>query len=184
MDIVEEIRQGLAKPGKTQTELARRLGRHPNVVTYILKGERRVQANEVPIIREYLELGQVCRLVGYVGASDEAYLYSSADDPGETVTAPPGATSKTVGVEIRGSSLGEALNGWVAYYDDRREPMTPDLIGRLCVVELDDDRVLIKIPRQARQKGRYHLFPNAGGSAIPDAKIKWAARVIHLMPKS
>lgn len=184
MDLIEEIRRGLERPDKSKSELARRLGRHPNVVTYILKGDRQIKADEVDIIREYLELDGSVPIVGTVRAGDEAYFYGSGDDPSERAPGIPKASPMTVAVEIRGDSLGPAFNGWLAYYDDRRDPITTDMLNRLCVVGVSDGRVLIKIPRTARGKGLYHLHPNVPGEVITDARIEWAARVIDLRPKS
>lgn len=185
---VREIEKGLEKPGKSRIGLAKALNRSPSVVTEMLrpKGKRRqIKANEVPVIREYLELEPGVPIRGLVGASgnDEATLFGSGDDPGEMAPPIPGAGPQTVAVEIRGESLGKAFNGWLAYYDDRREPVTEDLYGWLCVVGLEDGRVLAKIPKPAHQKGRYHLEPNAGGETIYDVKVAWAARIIELKPK-
>jgi hypothetical protein len=180
MDIVEQIRVAV-KPKGRKTELAKHMGWHPNVVTNILKGDRRVQVEELEKLNEFLDRGVPIR--GSVGAGDEFYAFN-ADDPNEMAPGISRGSVDTVAVEIRGTSLGPGLDGWLAYYDDRQEPMSPALLGRLCVVGLDDGRILIKIPRQAPRRGTYHLFPNAGGEMIPDAKVEWAARVIELRPKS
>lgn len=186
MDLRREmIRAFEERPDKSKKELAARLGRTPATVTEMLRDEkpRRIRADEVGIIRDYLELEPAARIVGHVGATSEEVYYASADDPAETVKLPPNGTESTVAVEIRGDSLGPGLNGWIAYYNDVREPVTPDLLGRLCVVGLPDGRVLIKIVKQAPGR-RFHLLPNAGGEAILDQKVQWAARVIDLSPKS
>jgi hypothetical protein len=186
MDLVREIEEGLKKPGKSRQGLAKALNRSPSAVTEMLrkKGKRRkITAEEIPLIREYLELEPTVRVVGSVGASsDDVYFGEASDDPAETVPAPAGATSDMVAVEIKGTSLGAGLNGWLAFYKDRREPVTADLHNRLCVVGLADGRVLIKVLKPARG-GRFHLFPNAAGEPILDAKVTWAALVIHMEPK-
>lgn len=187
MDLVQEILKGLEKPGKSRIGLAAALGRSPTTVTEMLKPEgkrRRIRADEVPVIREYLELSPVVPIVGSVGAGSEAHFYAEASDsPGDTVQAPEGASPDTVAVEIRGDSLGLAFNGWLAFYDDRQEPITEALYGRLCVISLDTGQVLIKIPRPARERGRFHLISNVGGEVITDAKVVWAARVIDMKPR-
>lgn len=185
-----DIERGLKKPGKSKGGLAKALGIAPQGVTALFTPDsrtgkpRQIKADEVPKIREYLELDRPVPIVGYVGASSEDVYYGeNSDAPAEFVSAPTEASTETVAVEIRGNSLGPGFNGWVAYYDDRRTPVTLDLIGRLCVVGLTDGRVLIKTLRKA-PGGRFHLLPNAGGEIIHDAKVKWAARVIALLPKS
>ena len=189
MDIVAAIEKALQQTGKSKSGLAKALGKHPNVVTNILKRERRVQLDELPLIKRYLELDLAApspehgiSIRGIVGAGDEFYA-DNADDPNEFAPPIANAGRDTVAVEIRGSSLGPALDGWLAYYDDRHEPMSDALTGKLCVVGLDDGRILIKIPRAARTPGTWHLFPNSGGDVIMDAKVLWAARVIELRPK-
>jgi hypothetical protein len=190
MDLIREIQEGLKKPGKSKSGLAKALGRTPATVTEILrppeKGKpRQIKAHEIQIIRDYFELDPAVPIVGTVGASAEAFFYGEASDaPAETVKPPPEASVDTVAVEIRGESLGPGFNGWVAYYDDVREPITDDLIGWLCVVGLADGRVLIKIPRRSKTKGLYHLESNIGGEFITDVEIVWAARVKAVLPKS
>jgi len=119
-------------------------------------------------------------LVGYVGAGAQAY-FTEAGVLGE-VEAPPGSTDSTVAVEIRGESLGAFFDRWLVFYDDVRRPMTPDLIGRLCVVGLPDDRVLIKKPVRSKARGLFHLLSQAE-DPIMDVQIEWAAKVKSMVPR-
>lgn len=189
MDLKREMERAFEqRPEKKKTELAKRLGLQPSAITDMLKKDkpRRIREKEIPIIRRYLGLEDenMVPIVGSVGAGSEAHFYALAsDDPGERVPAPAGASPDTVAVEIRGDSLGPAFNGWLAFYDDRQEHLTPNLHGRLCVVGLDTGQVLIKLPRPARLKGRYHLFSNGPGEPILDARVVWAARIIDMKPK-
>lgn len=118
-------------------------------------------------------------IVGHVGAGSEAYFVPAGLG---TARAPEWATGSTVAVVIRGDSLGRTLNGWLAYYDDVRRPVTTDLMGKLCVVGLADGRILIKQIRKARQKGYFHLFSETE-EPILDVEVEWAARVKALEPK-
>ena len=124
---------------------------------------------------------RTCRLVGYVGAGAESH-FGAADDLPDTVPAPDGATPSTVAVEIRGESLGSLFDRWLVFYDDRREPVTQDLLGRLCIVGLADDRVLVKKLRPGQIKGRYHLLSNFE-EPILDVIVDWAAKVIIMAPR-
>lgn len=119
-------------------------------------------------------------LVGYVGAGAQAY-FTAAGELGE-VDAPDGASESTVAVEIRGDSLGSFFDRWLVFYDDVRRPITPDLIGRLCVVGLEDGRVLIKKPQRSRTKGFFHLLSQTE-DPILDAVVEWAARVKSMVPR-
>ena len=129
-------------------------------VSDILEGEERT----VPV-------------VGYVRAGAELFYYETADDPGERVPAPDDATNSTVAVELRGQSMGPLLDGWLVFYDQRHSPVTPDLIGELCVVGLPDDRVLIKQIKASRTPGHYHLLSNTGEPPMLDMQVTWAAKV-------
>lgn len=55
MDI-EWIKKGLTKPGKSNSGLAKALGRAPSAVTALLNGGRQIKASEVAIIARYLDI--------------------------------------------------------------------------------------------------------------------------------
>ena len=116
------------------------------------------------------------RVVGYVGAGATAHLYDVAQPDLDEVNGPSDASEDTVAVEIRGESLGPFFNRWYVFYDDVHRPMTPDLIGQLCVVGLADGRVLIKQVQRGSAEGLYNLH-SATEKPIADVTIDWAARV-------
>lgn len=122
------------------------------------------------------------KVKGYVGASSEAHFYALADEDFEEVDAPTGATDKTVAVEIRGKSMGPLLDSWLVFYADVRSPVTPDLIGHLCVVGLEDDRILVK-RIQSDGNGGFDLLSNSGEPPITGAAVEWAAKVTDLRPR-
>ncbi len=121
-------------------------------------------------------------VVGYVGAGAVAHYYASGQGGLDEVPAPQNATANTVAAEIRGESLGPLLDGWLVYWDEVRNPPTADMIGRLCVVGLPDDRVLVKQLKASSQPGRFHLISNNEGP-IFDAEIAWAALVKSMTPR-
>ena len=49
------IRDGLAKPGKTQRGLANALGLDPSAVSRLLTGGRQLRAAEIPMVAAYLD---------------------------------------------------------------------------------------------------------------------------------
>jgi DNA-binding XRE family transcriptional regulator len=120
-------------------------------------------------------------LVGYVGAGAATTFFAN-DQPLDEVHAPDDATDTTVAVEIRGESLGSFFDRWLVFYDDVRRPVTTDLIGRLCVVGLDDGRILIKLVKKSRARGLFHLISQTE-PPILDVSIEWAAKVKHMVPK-
>lgn len=120
-------------------------------------------------------------LVGYVGAGAQTHFFAN-DAPLDEVPAPNGTTDSTVAVEIRGESLGSFFDRWLVFYDDVRRPVTADLINRLCVVGLDDGRILIKKVQRSKARGLFHLLSQTE-PPILDVKIDWAAAVKNLVPK-
>jgi phage repressor protein C with HTH and peptisase S24 domain len=119
-------------------------------------------------------------LVGYVSAGAETYFVP----PGQLgeVEAPHGSTEDTVAVEVRGDSLGPLLDRCLVFYDDVRRPVSADLVGRLCVVGLDDGRILIKKLMRSRTKGLFHLLSQTE-APILDQRVEWAAKVKALVPR-
>ena len=115
------------------------------------------------------------RVVGYVGAGAEAHLYAVAQGDLDEVDPPPGLTEDTVAVEIRGDSLGAFFNRWLVFYDDVRRPVTPDLIGELCIVGLEDGLILIKQIQRSKTEGLFNLISSTE-KPIADVAIEWAAR--------
>jgi|SRR5215510_876445 len=121
-------------------------------------------------------------VAGYVGAGAEAHFYAVAQGDLDEVDAPEGSTKETVAVEIRGDSLGTFFDRWLVFYDDVRSPVTPDLVGKLCVVGLRDGRVLIKKLQRSRVHGQFNLVSQAE-PPITDATVDWAARVKSMTPR-
>ena len=97
---VDWIRIGLKRTGKTRSGLAKALGRSPSAVTDLLNGHRRLRADEIAIVSEYLGIepprligGGPPRppsapLIGYVGAGAVAHFYADGQGPFDDVDAP------------------------------------------------------------------------------------------------
>ena len=126
--------------------------------------------------------GRMVPLVGYVGAGAEAHFYAVAQGNLDEVEGPDNSSAETKAVEIRGDSLGSLFDRWLVFYDDVRSPITPDLINRLCVVGLADDRVLIKKVRQGSKRHLFNLISERE-PPIEDVQIEWAARVKTMVPR-
>lgn len=127
--------------------------------------------------------GRTVPLIGFVGAGSIAHYYASTDEGLGEVDAPDDAAESTVAAEVRGVSLGPALDGWLVFFDDQRSPVTPDLHGQLCVVGLPDERVLVKVIRPAGAPGRFHLISNGSEEPIFDQEVLWAAKVTGMKPR-
>jgi len=122
------------------------------------------------------------RVVGYVGAGAKAHFYAVSQGDLDEAPAPEGSIKDTVAVEIRGDSLGALFDRWLVFYDQIHSPVTSDLIGKLCVVGLADDRVLVKKLQNGRKKGRYRLLSEIG-DPIEDVIVEWAAKVKSMVPR-
>jgi SOS-response transcriptional repressor LexA len=180
--------------GKSQAEIARLLSAalHRSLdraaVNKVYKGTRKLAADEmVELARitgvEIPETGaqRLVPLVGYVSAGALSYFHNP-DGPIDWVPAMDGATPDTVAAEIRGDSLGSLFDQWLVYYDEVRRPVTPDLIGKLCVVGLPDDRTMVKKIQRSKTPGLFHLLSNTE-APIMDVEIVWAARVKNMVPR-
>ena len=121
-------------------------------------------------------------ILGMVNAGADSVLFSDGQGPFDDVDAPSWAGPTTVAVEVRGDSLGAVFNGWLIFYDDRRDPPTDDLMGRLCVLELVDGRVMAKVIRPGSRPGAFNLFSNFS-QPLYDVEIRWAAQVREMRPK-
>lgn len=121
-------------------------------------------------------------LVGYVGAGAATTFFPQDSGHLDEVPAPDGSSEATVAVEIRGDSLGSFFDRWLVYYDDVRRPVTADQINKLCVVGLDDGRILIKKIQRSKTRGHFHLISQTE-APIFDAVIDWAARVKNMVPR-
>lgn len=121
-------------------------------------------------------------LVGYVGAGAQAQIFSDSQGPFDYVDAPLGSSDRTVAVEIRGESLGSFFDRWLIFYDDRREPLTSSMIGKLCVLGLADGRVLVKRLKRGQIEGRWTL-ESQFEPPIYDVQIEWGAVVKNMTPR-
>src|SRR5882672_1739590 len=97
-DALTWIREGLAKPGKSQSGLARAINRAPSAVSALMKGERDLKAKEIPLIAAYLEVeppglaasaARAAQLPYPAGGIQDAA--GPADPGGAAMLRPPGA---------------------------------------------------------------------------------------------
>lgn len=176
--------------GWSQQRLAEACGTSNQMIGYLERGDRGLTVEWMQKIASALEVdpAELLRqnaqvpVVGYVGAGAEMHHYALADTPNEYVPMPIGGTENTVAVEIRGSSLGSIFDTWLVYYDEVRTPPTADMLGKLCVIGLDNDQVLVKRLRRGSAPGLYNL-ESVTESLIENVAIVWAARVRSMTPR-
>jgi hypothetical protein len=118
---------------------------------------------------------------GKAGAGGALFRFHEGDAPIDRIAAPPNSNERTSAIEITGESLGRIFDGWYAIYDEIRRPPTTDLIGRLCIVEIEDGRVFIKRLRAGRGK-RFTLEANYE-APIENVIVTWAAKVLDIKPR-
>lgn len=177
------------RAGLSQQRLADLVGTSQPQIQRLEKGKRGLSkkwairiAPHVQTIPETLVFGdRTVPIVGHVGAGSEAHFYGDAAGNFGRARMPLGGSEETVAVEVRGDSLGVAFDGWLVYYDERRNPPTADLLGTLCVVGLISGQVLVKLLMRGRAEGRFDLFPGTSGLPLLDQSVEWAARVIAIM---
>ena len=119
-------------------------------------------------------------VVGRVGAGAEVTPFDdhAKGDGMFKIECPRGLDPKaTIAVEVVGDSMAPAImEGWVLFYDRSPEPTPSAVIGRLCVVKLEDGRTLVKQVRRGPEKGRFNLV-SLNGPMIEDVALEWAAPV-------
>lgn len=120
-------------------------------------------------------------IVYQVGAGAEVHSMLSAE-VFDYVEGLDNATPATVAGQIQGSSMGSMFDGWLVFWDDMRCPVTPDLLGTICVVALHDDRILVKKVEASRTPGLFHLMSNTEPPML-DVPLLWAARVTGMKPR-
>jgi transcriptional regulator with XRE-family HTH domain len=196
MGIGERIAKARRAAGWSQGKLGEKVGAGQTTVSSWERGRTEPTRDDVQRIAvalgfnpAALEFGDesaapppTVPLVGYVGAGAQAHYYAAGDGGLGEVDAPHESTAATVAVEVRGDSLGPLFESWLIYYDDVRSPVTSDLFGRLCVVGLPDDRILVKKIKPAALPHHFHLLSN-NEEPIFDQEVLWAARVKSMTPR-
>lgn len=201
--LADRLRRAREDKGLSQSELARRVGikaqaiqaieagkvqkpRHINEIARALGVDADELTSDGTATHSQRSAGAqpgTVPIVGIARAGLEAIDYSAGQGELGEVEAPAGATDKTVAVEVRGASMGGRVEeGDLVFYDDRREPVTEDLMGRLCIVGCADGRVLIKRIRPGSQQGLFHLISYTEEPEF-DVPVMWAARVTNIRPR-
>lgn len=180
------------KTGENQTDLAKRLGVSQPTVSRWLGGNDPELDHAERIDSEAVRLGVVnpksvhnattVEVVGYVGAGGTISFQDGQGPFGEAEMPPKGKPSAIVAVKVQGDSMSGLLeDGWIVYYDRRRDPPDEAIYGKLYVVGLADGRALIKKLYPGRKPGHFDLH-STNAPALLDQPVAWAARVIWIAP--
>jgi hypothetical protein len=122
---------------------------------------------------------------GYVGAGAEILPFDDHNigEDLDEIDVPPGLPADAVLVIVRGDSM------YPRYFDNerlfyvRRDLNPSDLIGRECVVRLEDGRMFVKILRRGAGDGYFNL-ESWNAPLIEDVAIEWAAPVLARVNRS
>jgi transcriptional regulator with XRE-family HTH domain len=198
MGIGDRIAGARADRGWSQIKLAKAVGQAQTTISSWERGRTEPTREDVQRVATALDVPvaqleshdpsspaerRTVPVVGYVGAGAVAHYYATGQGELDRVDMPDKGSTSTVAAEIRGDSLGPVLEGWLVYWDDVRNPVTPDLHGRLCVVGLPNDQVLVKKLQATNTPNHFHLISNSAEAPMFDREVLWAARVISMTPR-
>ena len=193
---IKAIRNAL---GLNQTEFAERLGATQSTITRWEKGSmpkgealHRLADMANTSVEKLLNLDTFSSsspdqipVVGYVGAGAEVIpIDDFAKGSGlDYVERPPFISGAAVAVEVQGSSmLPVAEDGWRLVYTGEQSVIEDDVMNRLCVVCLDDERILVKRVIRGSEPQHYHLV-STNAPMIENVRIVWAAPVRAIIPR-
>ena len=191
MSNADWLSRALASSNITPSELSRRIAKalpHSNMtpqkVSLMRLGKRKIAFDEIKAICTILgvsppgaSISHKVPVVGVVSAGASASLFGLGQGMFEEVDAPQESTPNTVAVKVQGDSMyGVADDGSYIYYDDVPGLPTDAMIGKLCVVGLADDRVLVKRLKRGSEPGRFTL-QSVNAPDIENVEVTWASRV-------
>jgi transcriptional regulator with XRE-family HTH domain len=194
LGLADRVKIARTAKGWSQSQLAREVGIKPQAIQAIEAGKVRQPQNIVGIARAlgveaaYLLSGtgpgvQRTKIVGVALAGVEQIDYSIGQDGLGDTEPPEMATEHTVALEVRGNSMGGRIeDGDLVFYDERREPVTADLLGRVCVIGCSDGRVMIKKLQKGSRPGHFHLISYSADPEF-DVSVDWAAKVTSIRPR-
>ncbi len=177
MDI-ELIKAGLERTGKSKIGLAKALGRQPSAITAMLQGQRRVQAEEVPVIVAYLELNKV-RIMGFVGAGAtiEPEFEQVPPEGLDIVELPFLIPGELVAFRVRGDSMfpryddGDTIVVW----KEQRRPLS-SFYGREAAVRTRDGHRFLKTIQRGKSRGQVTLL-SFNAKPIENVKLEWIGEI-------
>ncbi len=182
--------------GLTHEAAAERTGMSRSQFIKLERGERRLTSDYIQqiaqglgvsaaeIISEVVDNVENIPIVGMAGAGPDGTVLFAHGDGGLGFGPPsPNSTEATKALEVRGDSMrGIASDGWLVYFEDDRLSPTEELIGELCVVGLEDDRVLVKVLQPGRGDGLFDL-ESFNAPVLRDVPVRWACLVTAIIPR-
>lgn len=127
--------------------------------------------------------GNYVRIIGRVGADAEGtVIQTAAQETYDMAPIPPGGTRDSVALEVVGHSMRAiAEDGSLIYFEDQRNPPTPDMLGYYVICELEDGRVLFKRLLRGSAPNVF-MLESQMGPPIEDVRVRWAAEPTAIIP--
>jgi len=207
MTVLEMLSAIMAVKGLNRTEVAAAIGvSQPTVTRWYRngqdpRGETRDKIREMyrdAITSEHIDSADVAtlstqsrkrrpdqevRVVGYIGAGAEVHAIDDHEKGAglDVVQVDFPVRHGTVGVIVRGDSMLPMFEDGdlVGYLRDAAGP--EQLIGKICVVKVQDGPTYIKRLKRGSEPGLYTLV-SANARDIEDVEVEWAARYRFHLP--
>lgn len=193
----ERLREARRRSGLSVEQVAARAGYSASGVRAIENGQNDLRptaaerfAPVVGVTAAWLLTGEgdrdvepLTRIIGRIGAdADGVVIHTTGQESYDLVPIPPGGSPDSVALEVVGHSMrGIAEDGSLIYFEDQRNPPTPDMIGYMCIVELEDGRVLFKRLLRGSEP-RTYMLESQYGPPIDNVRIRWAAEPTAIIP--
>lgn len=178
----------------SQRGLAKKIGVDPAAISYTFSGQRKMSMDEAKAIADILlvPVTEVMRqagievlddvrkvpIAGYIGTGSVVTLLPKGTH--DTAIAPPDVPNGSFALQVR--MVQTTFDGWL-YYVSGQQQEPEQILDRLCLVAVDDGRLLQGIVRRGYKRDLYNLvLAPDGGSVLENQKIAWAACVLWIQP--
>jgi hypothetical protein len=178
----------------SQRGLAKKIGVDPAAISYTLSGSRKMTMPEAKAIADVLLLPvtEVMRqagievlddvrkvdVAGYIGSASGVTLLPQGTH--DTAIAPPDVPSGSFALQVR--MVQTTYDGWL-YFVSGQQQEPEQVLDRLCLVAVDDGRLLLAIVRRGYKRSLYNLVLSPDTTAVlENQKVAWAAPVLWIQP--
>lgn len=183
------VKEWLKAKGLRQTDLIEGTGKTKGEISAWVSGARRFNADVLNAFSKVIGVSEAdllrppdreALLVGKVGAGAEIVRFDHPDVLAG-IPLPPGLDAPNV-AEIEGDSQYPFLPGWLIFYGPENQGVPEGLVGKMCVVQVKDGPVLLKILKRGSKKGLWRL-ESSNAPPREDVKLGWAAMVLDIRPR-